>query len=777
MSTKKNYANPYLPLWEHVPDGEARVFDDPDNPGKKRLYIIGSHDVRRDSYCGADIRIWSAPTTDLTDWRDEGAVYSYQAPNGLWDIMFAPDLVEVKYRSGEKKYILYPHSRGPGREALVCAGPTPVGPFVPLNMDDNGELLPGSFIGFDPSVYVEQIEDPTDPDYEIGFRAYVYYGFQNSFVAQLDQSTMWTVRPGTEIIEHFIPSSHSYGNLRDPEGTTYPHVLEKTDETRFNFFEASSIRKVGNKYVLVFSGYSGPDYGLESTNSSLRYGYGDSPLGPWKAGGVLVDSRSPILNEDGSALTTANTWHNTHGGLEEVEGQWYCFYHRPPRNYGFSRQAVVAPVTIEWDETPVAEGGAVTIRAFDPYAEDGIWTAKASNGDEYTGAQVTSEGFNAYGLPLYHYYSAGIASYLSNVSTLADNYDVWDNHMPLVNVSHGDIIGFQHFDFRNVKDNTQINLWITPKAQTCTIHVWANGPWANDVWNGKKLGSIQVSKKAHSCCGSCTCSEVVQQYTLDLSAQIDGLNQKHGIFFVAEGAEEILYDMIGFGFSSDEPLERVSPPTVSILVDGQRVTLPENPTPSTIENGILGYNRYDVYVTTEDDISKAITIDAVCDHAEVTCTTSILDQQKGTYLVSCSYQGQHKEYYIHMTAPATKETEIEYFIARSNPVFEHGVFQSWNEEIAGFDTVNGNSAVTVTLEVEKAGEYEFALTHNAMSDPTTHVIQINDQIETSITYRSGGWLKSVLPDTARLNEGKNIVRIEAISGQADLRVITLSKLL
>ena len=26
--------NPYLPLWEHIPDGEPYLFDDPDNPGK-----------------------------------------------------------------------------------------------------------------------------------------------------------------------------------------------------------------------------------------------------------------------------------------------------------------------------------------------------------------------------------------------------------------------------------------------------------------------------------------------------------------------------------------------------------------------------------------------------------------------------------------------------------------------------------------------------------------------------------------------------------------------
>ena len=29
--------NPYLPLWEHLPDGEPRVFEDPDNPGKFAL--------------------------------------------------------------------------------------------------------------------------------------------------------------------------------------------------------------------------------------------------------------------------------------------------------------------------------------------------------------------------------------------------------------------------------------------------------------------------------------------------------------------------------------------------------------------------------------------------------------------------------------------------------------------------------------------------------------------------------------------------------------------
>ena len=49
--------NPYLPLWEHLPDGEPRVFEDPDHPGKYRAYIIGSHDVTYTAYCGPDIRM------------------------------------------------------------------------------------------------------------------------------------------------------------------------------------------------------------------------------------------------------------------------------------------------------------------------------------------------------------------------------------------------------------------------------------------------------------------------------------------------------------------------------------------------------------------------------------------------------------------------------------------------------------------------------------------------------------------------------------------------
>ena len=39
--------NPFMPLWEHIPDGEPYVFEDPDNPGKFRVYLYGSHDIEK----------------------------------------------------------------------------------------------------------------------------------------------------------------------------------------------------------------------------------------------------------------------------------------------------------------------------------------------------------------------------------------------------------------------------------------------------------------------------------------------------------------------------------------------------------------------------------------------------------------------------------------------------------------------------------------------------------------------------------------------------------
>ena len=657
--------NPYLPLWEHVPDGEPRVFEDPDNPGKFRAYIIGSHDVAYTRYCGPDIRMWSAPVEDLSKWRDEGPVFTHYV-NGQWDTMFAPDLVEVKNRiTGKKTYWLYPHSRGWQRVPMVCRGDRPDGPFTPVNLTEDGtKCVPGSFIDFDPSVFVENITDKKDKDYDKGFRAYVFYGFQHSTAVELDQNTMYSKREGTEPIDPFIPASSADGRLLDKPGSEYKALYEGQNPLDFNFFEASSIRQVGNKYVMVFSGYSGKEYGLGNTNSALRYAYGDSPLGPWRSGGVLVDSRGVVLNEDGTKLITTNFGHNTHGSLQEINGQWYVFYHRPPRGFGNARQSMVAPVKITYDKKPVAKGGRVTITGYDPYTKNNVWTAKASNGHEYTGAEVTSEGFQIFGLPPYQYYSAGYACFVYGPGSndwMQDNHDVWNNSMDLAGIQNGGIIGFKYFGFgglskdtKGVKafegtkkgDNARLYLNLTSSGKGAfKIHIKLDNPW-----KGEEIGVIGIRDEFPAGKSSTVSCPV---------PAVEGLSGKHAIYLVVEGPDiqspqrpqwgrrpqqpqrpQGLFDLHGIGFTKTDNCPVPLVPEVTIAVDGQKLQLPETPIRSTEANGYTEENRYQTYARMTD--SSVISATASPD-----VDINVGKIADGRATVTFTYRGQKKIYLIN----------------------------------------------------------------------------------------------------------------------------------
>ncbi|MBQ8191384.1 MAG: hypothetical protein IKK67_00710 [Bacteroidaceae bacterium] len=671
VATSVNAQNPYLPLWEHLPDGEPRVFEDPDNPGKYRAYIIGSHDITYSAYCGSDIRMWSAPVEDLSQWRDEGPIFTHFV-DGQWDTMFAPDLVEVKDRqTGKKTYYLYPHSRGWRRVPMVCKGDRPDGPFTPVNLTPDGrQCLPGSIIDFDPSVFIENITDKKDPDYNKGFRAYVFYGFQHSTAFELDQNTMYSMRPGTELHDYFIPASSRYGVVRDPEGTQYPALYKGQNPGDFNFFEASSIRQVGNKYVMVFSGYSGPDYGLGSTNSALRYAFGDSPLGPWRSGGVLVDSRGVVPNEDGTHLTTANFAHNTHGSIEEINGQWYVFYHRPPRGFGNARQAMVAPVKITWDKKKVADGGIVKITGYDPYVKGNEWTAKASDGTEYTGAEVTSEGFQIFGLPPYAYYSAGYACYVTGNNWMQDNHDVWDNNMDLAGITNRGIVGFKYFGFgglekdtKGVKafrgakkgDGTMLNLNLTPGGNGAfKIRVMLDGPYANSTWKGQEIAVLDIPANA---------PRVAKNYQVAVPA-VEGLKGKHAIYLVVEGPEVQqpqqnnrqgwggrqqqpqrpigLMDLHGIGFSkADVVCERPVVPVVTITADGKKLNLPDTPIRCTNANGLTDAIRYQAY----GPLKEGTILNATATDPAVRFEISPIVEGRAT--VKCTYNGLQKIYLIN----------------------------------------------------------------------------------------------------------------------------------
>ena len=669
-ATAANAQNPYLPLWEHVPDGEPRVFEDPDQPGKFRAYIIGSHDVNYSAYCGPDIRMWSAPVEDLSQWRDEGPIFTWFV-DGQWDTMYAPDLVEVKDKAtGKKTYYLYPHSRGWRRTPMVCKGDRPDGPFTPINLTEDGrQCLPGSLIDFDPSVFIENITDKKDKDYNIGYRAYVFYGFQHSTAVELDQKTMYSQRPGTEIIDPFIPACSADGRLLDKEGSEYKALYKGQNPLDFNFFEASSIRQVGNKYVMVFSGYSGKEYGLGNTNSALRYAFGDSPLGPWRSGGVLVDSRGVVLNEDGSKLITTNFGHNTHGSLQEINGQWYVFYHRPPRGFGNARQTMVAPVKITWDKKPVAKGGVVKITGYDPFTKNNVWTAKATDGNEYTGAEVTSEGFQIFGLPPYNYYSAGYACFVHGPNAnnwMQDNHDVWNNSMDLAGIQNGGIIGFKYFGFGGLAQDTKgCKAFVGTKAgdkTTIGLHLTASGKGAfkihvklDDPWKGQEIGVVDVPADA---------ARQAAMYYAAVPAT-EGLTGKHAIYLVAEGPEvqqpqqpqgrpggfgrgpqqpqrpQGLFDLHGISFSKGAEQTAPVVPQLTITADGQKLNIPSTPIRFNNQNGYADQIRYQVY----GPLKAGTKLKATSDVPGVKCEVSPIVEGRAT--VKATYKGQTKIFLIN----------------------------------------------------------------------------------------------------------------------------------
>ena len=679
-----NAQNPYLPLWEHLPDGEPRVFEDPDNPGKLRAYIIGSHDVTYSAYCGPDIRMWSAPVEDLSQWRDEGPIFSWYV-NGQWDTMFAPDLVCTTDRTtGKKTYWLYPHSRGWGRIAMVCKGDRPNGPFTPVNLTEDGtRCVEGSLIDFDPSVFIEPVTNKKDKDYDKGFRAYVFYGFQHSTACELDQNTMYSKRPGTELIDPFIPAVSADGRLLDKEGSEYKALYQGQDPKDFNFFEASSIRQVGNKYVMVFSGYSGKEYGLGNTNSALRYAYGDSPLGPWRSGGVLVDSRGVVLNEDGSKLITTNAAHNTHGSIQEINGQWYVFYHRPPRGFGNARQAMVAPVKIEWDKKPVAKGGKVRITGYDPFAPNNEWTAKAADGNEYTGAEVTSEGFQIFGLPPYGYYSAGYACYMYGPNAnqyMQDNHDVWNNSMDLAGLQGGSIIGFKYFNFEGLAQDTKgvkaFKGFNKDNPNSFRVHITTEGGTGrdgsladtkfkihvklDDPYKGREIAVIEdfVTEKKVTRDASVSLSDETEEL-------LSNLKGKHAIYLVVEGPEvkqpeqqqgpwgrrpqqqpqrpRGLFTLHGIGFAAGDYKMPVVP-EVTITVDGKRLNIPDTPVRSTNQNGYMDATTYQTYAPLTDT-SKIQATAADGTYGKVTFSVSPVTAGRAT--VKATYNGKTKTFLVN----------------------------------------------------------------------------------------------------------------------------------
>ncbi len=491
--------NPYLPLWEHIPDGEPYVFEDPDQPGKYRVYIYGSHDDLIDAYCGRDQVVWSASVDSLNNWRYDGVILVVDKnakgepfdSASTADVLYAPDVTLVTDKDGKKTYYLFPNDQTGYRNGLIAKSDRPDGPFEVCNWNkDNPNQVDGIY-GFDPAVFV-------DDDGKV----YGYWGFGHSMAAEIDPATMCTVMPGTKVVDGMI------SGFKEPG--------------KFRFFEASSIRKVKDKYVFIYSRFTEEgEFGLPATNYTLAYAYSDKPLGPWTYGGTIIDGRAREKDEHGNVIASANVSGNTHGSICEINGQWYVFYHRQTGLNEFARQAMVAPITVKVEE---GAGGKV----------------------EISEGEYTSEGFALNGLDPFERHSAGICcwytgpkvaihewpnnkffgSYVASSYGTDDKfeapYDLRNNSNDVVNNTAGSIVGYKYFNFNATKDRKDVRLLLNliPEGIDGKITIMADRPWTSQ--GGKELGTIELKADM---------PRQLQELTANLPA-LGELTGKHAIFFV-----------------------------------------------------------------------------------------------------------------------------------------------------------------------------------------------------------------------------------------------------
>lgn len=447
---KKNQIyNPFLPLYEYIPDGEPHVFGD-------RVYHYGSHDKEGgDTFCMLDYVCYSAPVDDLTAWRYEGVIYQakqdprYPAPQ----YMYAPDVVQ----GNDGRFYLYycmggDYGQGGYQGPVsVAVCDTPAGQYEYLGVVKNPDGSPMlKYICFDPAVLND---DGT---------IRLYYGTQydyeerddfltNDFYLQ-DEIQMFG-RSREEILSYpdsimgpvMAVLSDDMLTVKEEAKHIIPYRVKGTSFEAHPFFEGSSMRKVGRKYYFIYSSWQ---------NHELCYATSDQPDRDFVFGGTII-SNGDIGYRGRDTQHKLNMTGTTHGSIIEINGQWYVFYHRLTHKSDYSRQACAEKIRI-------LEDGSI------PQAE------------------MTSCGLNDGPLSAEGTYPAVIACNLTNGHMPHGSNSVFQISFP--NVTHKGqerfiaeiedhtLIGYKYFECRSVKQ-----FGITYRMETEKNRVIFDGRYRTDI--------------------------------------------------------------------------------------------------------------------------------------------------------------------------------------------------------------------------------------------------------------------------------------------------------
>ena len=413
--------NPYLPLTTYIPDGEPHVFGD-------RVYIYGSHDgIGGKVYCEGHYEVWSAPVSDLTDWKCEGVSYlRSQDPTNADDTkqLWAPDV--TKGPDG-RYYLYYCFNFYP--EIGVAVSDSPAGPFSfygHVHYPEHilgGKILQENMV-FDPAVL-------TDDD----GRVYLYYGFAPAVEKEMrlpdfSSEELANMPEETRKMIAFLKNT-SFGENSmvvelEPDMVTVkeePRILipggHHSAGTGFEghaFFEASSIRKINGRYYFVYSSHK---------SHELCYAVSDRPDRDFSYGGTIVSNGDIGLDGRDRPVYPLS---NNHGGIVKIGDEYYIFYHRATDGTEYSRQGCAERIRID------ADGKIAQV-------------------------EITSCGLNGGPLKAAGMYPASIACHVTDPSVV-NKIDYQDpelvhqagvtenrNQSFIKNIKNDTVIGYKYFDF------------------------------------------------------------------------------------------------------------------------------------------------------------------------------------------------------------------------------------------------------------------------------------------------------------------------------------------
>lgn len=317
--------NPYLPEGEYIPDGEPHVFGD-------RVYVYGSYDkCGSPRYCPGDYVVWSAPVTDLSTWTNSGVAYKRRGVRNRigFRCMWAPDCAKAP----NGKYYLY-YCFDFDNRICVAVSDSPDKNFTFYGYVKHKD---GTFYGkgendimcFDPAIFVDD-----------DGQAYLYSGYsanedlrkmlRSRGIKNVDGTGGQVVKLESDMLTVKGEPKMLIPGYKNSKGTGFEgHEM----------YEASSMRKIGGKYYFIYS---------SRLSHELAYAVSDYPDRGFKFGGVII-SNGDIGYKGIKQEDALNYWGNVHGSIENINGQWYVFYHRQTNKNEQTRQGCIERIRIETD--------------------------------------------------------------------------------------------------------------------------------------------------------------------------------------------------------------------------------------------------------------------------------------------------------------------------------------------------------------------------------------------------------------------------------------------